>query len=93
MDKRRTEIHLRVARPHSKQNYQTYKLQSMHQNSNQPSMDRVYKTFYIIGDRIVESTEALTEYDYRVQASTIDGARKFLKMVQDARRRNPDFKF
>ena len=56
-------------------------------------MDRVYKTFYIIGDRIVESTEALTEYDYRVQASTIDGARKFLKMVQDARRRNPDFKF
>ena len=51
------------------------------------------KIFYIVGDQVIDSQEALTEYDYRVQASTIQGAEEFLKMVQNARRRDPDFRF
>jgi len=49
--------------------------------------------YYIIDDRIMEDTGDVKRYDYCVQASTIDGAKEFLRQLQDARRRDPDFKF
>lgn len=51
------------------------------------------RTFYIVGDIVVDDTETPKHFDYRVQASTIHGAQEFLRMVQNERRRNPDFKF
>lgn len=46
--------------------------------------------YYIIGDKLVESTEPLTHYDYSVKSTTRNGAESFLKMIQDHRKRNPN---
>ena len=65
-------------------------MQQMYQNSNSNRMEPLLKTFYIIGDRVIELQNPPSRYDYRVQSSTLQGALEFLRMVQNHRERHPD---